>query len=64
MKYIYQSEDLLFKVLYDKVHRTQLYNYVTDHGKYKQPKPDEVQDLSTFREILCKFKADREQTVI
>ena len=37
--YLYSKEDLLFRVLYDKVHRPQLFTYATQHANYKMPHP-------------------------
>ena len=30
VQYIYQKEDLLYKVLYDKIYRKDLFNYITE----------------------------------
>ena len=32
------KEDLLFKVLFDKLYRPKVYEYVTELNTYKQPK--------------------------
>ena len=34
----YQNEDLLYKVLFDKINRPNLFNYAINHEKYQFPK--------------------------
>jgi hypothetical protein len=37
MEYSYQKEDLLFKVLFDKIYRPKIHSYVLEHSSYKHP---------------------------
>ena len=39
VKYMYWKEDILFKVLYDKIYRPQVFSYVTESSSYNVPHP-------------------------
>ena len=38
MNYTYKKENLLFKVLYDKRYRPEIYEEINDRANFKQPK--------------------------
>ena len=38
MNYTYKKENLLFKVLFDKRYRPEIYGEINDRANFKQPK--------------------------
>ena len=50
VQHSYNTEDLLYKVLFDKYYRPQVYNHVMN--EYKQPKDQEANPLQTEAKLL------------
>ena len=50
LQYTYKKEDLLFKVLFDKIQRPKIYQCSCDFNQYKHPNLPE--DLSKKKQLL------------